>query len=267
MEIYIIVAVLAAAVVLNLLIIYFIRKNRKSGGYSKPSVRTRQDLQGDIGENTVAFILGDTIKGEQYVINNLLFETEPGKSCQIDHVYINKHGIWVIETKNFYGTVMGYENARVWTQTSPSGAETKEFYNPIKQNATHIYHLSKYLGVDGIFQNAVVFLSNADISGVKYDGVYSAYELTNIKNKITNVNLSVEEMEYYFNRLLYLKFNSKITEEEHIKNIIKSREDLQNGICPRCGGRLMLRNGKNGQFYGCSNFPKCKFSKDIDDAV
>lgn len=31
--------------------------------------------------------------------------------------------------------------------------------------------------------------------------------------------------------------------------------------CPRCGGNLVKRNGKNGQFWGCSNFPKCRFTK------
>lgn len=26
-----------------------------------------------------------------------------------------------------------------------------------------------------------------------------------------------------------------------------------------CGGRLVLRNGRYGQFYGCSNYPKCNY--------
>lgn len=28
-------------------------------------------------------------------------------------------------------------------------------------------------------------------------------------------------------------------------------------ICPKCGGKMVLRNGKYGEFYGCSNYPKC----------
>ncbi len=39
----------------------------------------------------------------------------------------------------------------------------------------------------------------------------------------------------------------------------KSRNLISQGICPRCGGQLILRQGKFGSFYGCSNFPKCKF--------
>lgn len=32
--------------------------------------------------------------------------------------------------------------------------------------------------------------------------------------------------------------------------------------CPKCGSKLVKRNGKNGLFMGCSNFPKCKFTRD-----
>ena len=32
------------------------------------------------------------------------------------------------------------------------------------------------------------------------------------------------------------------------------------GICPNCGSKLVKKNGKNGEFIGCSAFPKCKFS-------
>jgi Restriction endonuclease len=31
--------------------------------------------------------------------------------------------------------------------------------------------------------------------------------------------------------------------------------------CPECGGKLIERNGKYGKFFGCSNFPKCRFTK------
>lgn len=31
--------------------------------------------------------------------------------------------------------------------------------------------------------------------------------------------------------------------------------------CAYCGATLVLRRGKNGEFYGCSNFPKCRYTK------
>jgi len=34
-------------------------------------------------------------------------------------------------------------------------------------------------------------------------------------------------------------------------------------FCPDCGGNLIERSGKFERFYGCSNFPRCKFTKDM----
>ena len=35
-------------------------------------------------------------------------------------------------------------------------------------------------------------------------------------------------------------------------------------ICPECGKRVELKNGRYGLFYGCSGFPKCKFTADFE---
>lgn len=36
----------------------------------------------------------------------------------------------------------------------------------------------------------------------------------------------------------------------------------EGGDCPRsgCTGKLQLRNGSKGRFYGCSSFPACRFT-------
>lgn len=34
--------------------------------------------------------------------------------------------------------------------------------------------------------------------------------------------------------------------------------------CPRCGAPMVCRNGKFGEFYGCSTYPKCSGSRDAD---
>jgi len=33
--------------------------------------------------------------------------------------------------------------------------------------------------------------------------------------------------------------------------------------CPECGGELLEKRGKYGKFLGCSNYPKCRFTKRI----
>jgi very-short-patch-repair endonuclease len=32
--------------------------------------------------------------------------------------------------------------------------------------------------------------------------------------------------------------------------------------CPRCGSKMILRNGRRGQFYGCSKFPYCRGTRE-----
>ncbi|MBD5482635.1 MAG: hypothetical protein HDR15_08995 [Lachnospiraceae bacterium] len=50
----------------------------------------------------------------------------------------------------------------------------------------------------------------------------------------------------------------------------KSEEERQQHIdnirnkCPFCGSELVLRKGKYGPFYGCSSYPKCKFTRPIN---
>ena len=31
-------------------------------------------------------------------------------------------------------------------------------------------------------------------------------------------------------------------------------------VCPKCGSPLKVRNGKFGQFLGCSNYPECTYT-------
>lgn len=32
--------------------------------------------------------------------------------------------------------------------------------------------------------------------------------------------------------------------------------------CPICGSRLNLKNGYRGKFWGCSNYPICRYTED-----
>ena len=34
--------------------------------------------------------------------------------------------------------------------------------------------------------------------------------------------------------------------------------------CQKCGGVLIKRSGRYGNFYGCCNFPKCRYTRDIN---
>ena len=36
-------------------------------------------------------------------------------------------------------------------------------------------------------------------------------------------------------------------------------------MCPECGQRLVERKGKYGEFLGCTGYPECKYTQNIDD--
>ena len=58
---------------------------------------------------------------------------------------------------------------------------------------------------------------------------------------------------------------SPVIRKEHVSSIKMKQVDFTNaiagGVCPKCSGTLVERKGKNGRFIGCSNYPKCRFTK------
>lgn len=51
--------------------------------------------------------------------------------------------------------------------------------------------------------------------------------------------------------------------EEADEKMEKIKPVVTDKICPNCGGNLVIRKSKYGEFYGCSNFPKCKHIEEI----
>ena len=39
--------------------------------------------------------------------------------------------------------------------------------------------------------------------------------------------------------------------------------DGEKAICPKCGGRLEVRNGPTGWFLGCMSYPKCRGTRQL----
>ncbi len=47
---------------------------------------------------------------------DIYIPSRDGKTSQIDHLVISKKVIFVIETKNYTGWILGNENNQFWTQ-------------------------------------------------------------------------------------------------------------------------------------------------------
>jgi hypothetical protein len=63
-------------------------------------------ILGIIGEKSVASFLSALDSKKYLLINDLMIKNEV-RTSQIDHVVISNYGIFVIETKNYEGWIMG----------------------------------------------------------------------------------------------------------------------------------------------------------------
>ncbi|WQX47961.1 type I DNA topoisomerase [Helicobacter pylori] len=63
----------------------------------------------------------------------------------------------------------------------------------------------------------------------------------------------------------YYPFMDKI--EAGKKNIISQKVHEKTGqSCPKCGGELVKKNSRYGEFIACNNYPKCKYVKQAETA-
>ena len=219
-------------------------------------------VKGKIGEARVSSILKRLAKKYGgYLIDDVTIPGENDKTSQIDHLLITKYGVYVVETKNYAGRIYGSDKQREWTQVLAYGNAKNKLYNPVMQNGTHIYRLKDICDI-GIKLYSIVVFVKANISYVESDSVYSLGELKHIVNT-DNELVDDSKVETYYQKIMEYKLNPIKTSKEHVQEIRQMKKDIENNICPRCGGKLVLRtSSKTGkQFYGCENYPKCTFIK------
>ena len=220
---------------------------------------------GKTGEHKVSKILS-SLPREYRILNNVILPNQKGTS-QIDHVVVSPYGIFVIETKNYEGWIFGTENSEKWKQTFKT-TSGNFFYNPVKQNWGHIYTLSSFLEVDKrVFKPIVVFSDKAKLN---IESGIPVICMSQLKREILSYTQEIipdDKVDMIYNKIGKTNLVGADNEKKHIQtvktNLENRQKNLQNGKCPKCGNDLVLRNGKYGRFYGCSNYPKCKFTQKI----
>ena len=220
-------------------------------------------VKGKIGERRVKKKLqrlADKYEGK--LINDVIIPGENDKTSQIDHILISPYGVFVIETKNYAGRIYGSEKQKEWTQVLAYGNTKNKLYNPFLQNDTHIYRLNRILNMNVDLINIVVFVSN-NTKYIDSDNVWGLSDLKHLIEKEDPRVLSNDKVNKIYELIIEYKNNPITTEKEHKKEVKQTLKDINNNICPRCGGKLVLRTSKtNGsKFYGCENYPRCKFIK------
>ena len=202
-------------------------------------------------------------KNKYHLIKNVTLPTEDG-TTQIDHIIVSEYGIFVVETKNMKGWIFGNERQKYWTQKIYKN--TSKFQNPLHQNYKHIKTIQNALGIDQdkIF-SVIVFAGDSEFKTKMPENVRQGIGYIDyIKSKIKKI-LSKDEVSKIISQIesgrLSKSFKTHREHVQHVKDII----DKKSKQCPRCGGELVLRTAKKGnntgsQFYGCSNYPKCRYT-------
>lgn len=224
----------------------------------------RNRIVGAMGEKKVSFLMR-RLNNHYKIYNDLLIKT-PNGSIQIDHVVVSIYGVFVIETKNHKGWIFGSENSFKWTQ-SLYGSKY-ELYNPIWQNKSHINTLRKILPnfSPDQFISIIVFprKTKLKVQGKRKNNVVSFYRLVPKIRSYKETILTERQVNEICKRLDPFVSYTRKEKKEHVKFVKekarKSDALRKAGICPLCGGELIKRDGQYGTFYGCSNFPKCKFT-------
>jgi len=225
----------------------------------------RAKLIGIWGEKEVSSIL-KLLNKKYKVYNDIYIPTKNGTN-QIDHVIISPYGIFVIETKNYKGWIYGKEDNPNWTQNI--FGKKYNLLNPILQNRSHINALKQIMPYysSNLYISIIVFTRaprikiklNTDHNIIYLSGLFPC--ISKYKEQV----LTDDQVEYLCETLERRTINSPEVRKQHIEYVQNNKKRQFNlslsGTCPICGGKLIQKNGKYGSFYGCSNYPKCKYTR------
>ena len=97
------------------------------------------------GEKQVARRLR-RLDSRQYIVLSDLLLPCGSRLTQIDHVVVSVYGIFVIETKNYHGTISGSIWKEFWVQECHG--RQYDLRNPFRQNYAHVQALASLLGLE-----------------------------------------------------------------------------------------------------------------------
>lgn len=203
---------------------------------------------------------------EEYHVFNDVYILNGNRSVQIDHVVISPYGLFVIETKNYKGWIYGSANSEHWTQNIYGNKY--QLYNPTRQNASHVSALCKLFSItrDKTIP-MIVFAGSATIQCSADCYVIYLSQLNQTIARHRSMLFSDKEVLWMVKRLSESLITGKNIKYEHaykVQQQVAEKELMEaNGICPRCHGQIVVREGKYGRFLGCSNYPKCKYTSNL----
>ena len=241
------------------------------------------ERKGEYGESIVAAAVASSIHKGLYghVLRNVYVPRNDGSSSEVDVIFVCVKGIFVFESKNYVGYIFGNDQYRNWTVSLYAGknlvgfktTEKHNFYNPVWQNRTHIRALQSIIKTTAPFISIIVFSNRSELKNITYDAskvtILKSNQLRHFMRDIqTNYSdvLPEYDVDNIANNLAQYVGADDSVKRAHLESIRRKAEEPE--ICPWCGSKLVIRTAKKGpnegnHFYGCSQYPKCRYIRNI----
>ena len=102
---------------------------------------------GRLGEQQATHIISSVLREDDRLFTNVqvIYKDKP---AELDNVIVNRFGVFIIEVKNYHGSLVGNEDDYEWTKyhtTDAGNTYSKIVKNPIKQVKRQVYVLAKFL--------------------------------------------------------------------------------------------------------------------------
>jgi|GEM_PF-563176 len=151
-------------------------------------------FKGWLGERKVRTLLREHLDQSVYrEFHNLTLRDEFGDTTQIDHVYVSRFGVFVLETKHLSHWIFGGRHDPRWTQQHFRSKVS--FQNPLRQNYRHSKVLASLLGLpDDVFRSVVVLTGNAEFKTPKPEEVRTCSDLVGYLRSFDAQVLTAEQV-------------------------------------------------------------------------
>lgn len=185
MDFLTVIGIISGVIIVISVVIFFI-----SGDRNSQNEEQERWLAGERGEELVTAEIESVKHEDDYIFTNVKIPFNNSET-ECDNIIINNFGVFIIEVKNYSGSLSGNENDDKWVERN---FEEKSVKNPINQVKRQIYILSKLLKNNGLrawIEGYVILIHNNSPVDSKYIIPFKRTEIDRIihtqgKNKSTN---------------------------------------------------------------------------------
>ncbi|AQS41759.1 MAG: Nuclease-related domain-containing protein [Candidatus Tokpelaia hoelldobleri] len=160
---------------------------------------------------------------EKEIFHDLYIKRFNGTFSQVDLVVLTEVGILVFEVKDYSGWIFGNGRNQQWTQVLAYGKEKYRFYNPIKQNYSHIVELHKKIGNFSKVPvySIVVFYGDCELKDINFIPE---------RNFVTKSERVMEVISHIINSNNTVDYNDKSKVIEILEDCVKNGENIETQI-------------------------------------